>query len=260
MSVLQQTLSSSNDKANGHGAIATHPEIASLHIVENIYKSFGDAPILEDISISLVPGGVTCLLGPSGCGKSTLLRIAAGLVPPDSGSLLANPETSAVVFQEPRLLPWLNVAENLALALPSQSKKKKKAAIADALAQVRLAEACNLMPRELSGGMAQRAGIARALLQNASLLLMDEPFAALDAITRTDLQRMLRALIIRNNAACLFVTHDINETLTISDQILLLKERRIHLAATLEIKENPQELRAAIMRLLHPARNDQDVL
>ncbi len=239
------------------------PRAATLPVMENISKAFVPLrPILENISLRLVPGGVTCLLGPSGCGKSTLLRIAAGLIPPDAGTILLNPAASAVVFQEPRLLPWLDVAENLALALPRgcsrSSRPRRDERIAHALAQVQLSGIQNHMPRELSGGMAQRVGIARALLKEPSFLLMDEPFAALDAITRVDLQSMLKTLIRQNNVTCLFVTHDINEALALADQILLLKDRSIRLSAGHCPGEDSPGLRTAIMRHLHTTFNPED--
>ena len=196
-------------------------------ILKNIHKSFGEKAVLRDVSLELAPSGITCLLGASGCGKSTLLRIAAGLEKADSGSVLASPEDCAMVFQDPRLLPWLTAGENLRLALPGSIRGREAAAeIEHALAMVELpASAARSMPRELSGGMAQRVGVARALLRKPRLMLMDEPFAALDAITRSHLQDMLRTLMRESH--CLFVTHDISEAFRVAERICIMHEGRI---------------------------------
>lgn len=196
--------------------------------LSHISKSYQQKQVLIDVSLSLPLGEIICLLGASGGGKSTLLRIVAGLIKPDGGTVNISASQCAVVFQEPRLLPWLTVAENLALVLPFLcSRKIKQAKIAEALQQVQLGESHSLMPHELSGGMAQRVGIARALLQKPQVLLMDEPFSALDAITRSEQQEMLIRLIGHQNISCLFVTHDINEAITIGQQILVMSQGRI---------------------------------
>lgn len=203
-------------------------------LLEGVSKSFGGRPALDRVSLALAGGGITCLLGPSGCGKSTLLRVAAGLVPADSGRVLVQAGQSAMVFQDPRLLPWLSVAENLALALPGGGKEEKIGRIREALGQVRLEDVEALMPRELSGGMAQRVGLARALLRQPEFLLMDEPFASLDAITRGDLQKMLARLIAARRITCLFVTHDISEALLLADYLYVLRDGKIQFEAALK--------------------------
>ena len=195
-----------------------------IPVLNAVTKKFGALTVLSNVSLSLVQGGITCLLGPSGCGKSTLLRVAASLLPPDNGAVLINPSEAAMVFQEPRLLPWLTVAENLALALQGVPREEKEKSIRDVLAQVELNDIQNLLPRELSGGMAQRVGLARSLLRRPRYLLMDEPFAALDAITRAVLQKMLTALIAEQKITCLFVTHDIDEALLIGSHIHVMKD------------------------------------
>ncbi len=193
-------------------------------ILRNIHKSFGDTSVLRGVDLELAPGGITCLLGASGCGKSTLLRIAAGLEQADSGTVYAQPEDCAVVFQDPRLLPWLTVRENLRLALPGLMPRRDAAAtIEKTLKLVRLSPStAHAMPRELSGGMAQRVGVARALLRAPHILLMDEPFAALDAITRASLQDLLRDIM--QGSLCLFVTHDITEAFRVAKRICIMHE------------------------------------
>lgn len=216
-----------------------------------ISKRYGARAVLEGVSLSLPEGEITCLLGPSGCGKSTLLRILGGLIPPDGGSVNVSPTDCAMVFQEPRLLPWLTVAENLALAQPFW-RLNKRAAIDDALAKVQLSGAQDMMPASLSGGMAQRVGIARALLQRPRVLLMDEPFAALDAITRAEQQHMLSGLINGQRASCLFVTHDIHEAITIGDRILVMNQGRISAEFIRAESGYPTELKRQILNYLQP--------
>ena len=196
-------------------------------ILENIRKRFGEKEVLRGLSLELAPSGITCLLGSSGCGKSTLLRIIAALEQADSGTVYANSEDCALVFQDPRLLPWLTVGENLRLALPGiLNSRVRQEAVEKALAMVELpASLCRAMPRELSGGMAQRVGVARALLRRPRIMLMDEPFAALDAMTRAHLQDMLRTLM--RDSLCLFVTHDISEAFRVARRICVMKEGAI---------------------------------
>lgn len=196
-------------------------------ILENIRKRFGEREVLRGLSLELAPSGITCLLGSSGCGKSTLLRIIAALEQADSGTVHANSGDCALVFQDPRLLPWLTVGENLHLALPGILKNREsQEAVEKALAMVELpASLCRAMPRELSGGMAQRVGVARALLRRPRIMLMDEPFAALDAMTRAHLQDMLRTLM--RESLCLFVTHDISEAFRVARRICVMKEGAI---------------------------------
>ena len=218
-------------------------------ILENIHKSFGEKQVLRGVSLQLAPSGITCLLGASGCGKSTLLRIAAGLEKADSGAVRALPDGCAMVFQDPRLLPWLTAGENLRLALPGSMRGSEAAAeIERALAMVELpASAARSMPRELSGGMAQRVGVARALLRKPRLMLMDEPFAALDAITRANLQDMLRTLM--GESHCLFVTHDISEAFRVAERICIMHEGRI--ARRFEAAEfSTQEQRRGLRKLI----------
>lgn len=197
--------------------------MASLN---KICKRLGNQDVINNLSLDLSTYSITSLVGLSGCGKSTLLRIVAGLLPLDSGSVDINDTSQSVVFQDPRLLPWLTVEENLSLALPFRDAQKKKR-ISDALHKVRLDGIEHQFPRELSGGMAQRVAIARALMRDAKLLLMDEPFAALDVNTRSELQKMFVKLIKENQLNCLFVTHDLREAKLISDQLAVMQGGKI---------------------------------
>mgnify|MGYP003358013363 CR=1 FL=1 len=204
-----------------------HTGEAPFPILQEVRFGFGTRPVLNHVTLTLKRGSINCLLGPSGCGKSTLLRLAAGLLQPDSGQVLVSPTHCATVFQDPRLLPWLTTAENLALALVGQTHQQQSERIHQALEQVQLADAKNLLPRELSGGMAQRVGIARALLRTPQLLLMDEPFSALDAITRHELQTVLRELMATQQTTCLFITHDIHEATLLGQRLFVMQNGHI---------------------------------
>ncbi len=195
----------------------------------DVIKSFGDRRVLNGMTLDMAERGITCLLGASGCGKSTALRVTAGLIAPDAGSLHIPAGSCGVVFQDSRLLPWLTTEENLALALPSAQRGAEAALrVAQVLREVALdpRETGKLFPRELSGGMAQRAGIARAMLRNPRILMMDEPFASLDAMTRSDLQLMLKTLVEEQDMACLFVTHDMEEAFSLARRIVIMRDGR----------------------------------
>jgi ABC-type nitrate/sulfonate/bicarbonate transport system ATPase subunit len=223
-------------------------------ILSHIHLAFQRHTVLDGVTLDVVEGGINCLLGASGVGKSTLLRVAAGLLAPDGGTVHIAPEDCAVVFQDARLLPWLTVEENLALALPARMERQpRREAIGAILEAVQLAGIQQHMPIELSGGMAQRVGLARALLRQPRFLLMDEPFAALDAITRSELQQMLLRLIQRRRVTCLFVTHDINEALTIGNAFFVMRGRRV--ADRFDASESlePRQLRDRLReQLLEP--------
>ena len=187
----------------------------------------------EHISFEVRQGEIVCLLGPSGCGKSSLLLTVAGLQPADEGELLLDgkplhephPDV-AVVFQDPCLLPWRNVWSNVALGLQLRHEKLSSAVlrrrVQSVLCAVGLEAFARHYPHQLSGGMAQRVALARALVRNPALLLLDEPFAALDAHTRHYLQCTLLQLVHGQNTTCLLVTHDIDEALFLADRVLLM--------------------------------------
>ncbi|GAB3618627.1 ABC transporter ATP-binding protein [Okibacterium endophyticum] len=186
--------------------------------------------VLRDVSIAVDPGEVLAILGTSGCGKSTLLRIAGGLDSPTAGTVridgtpVSGIDTrTAVGFQEPRLLPWRSVTDNVALGLPKGTPKASGAErVARLIELVGLGAFAGHRPREISGGMAQRASLARALARNPGVLLLDEPFGALDALTRLKMQDLLLDIHEAAPTTVLLVTHDVDEALQLADRIILL--------------------------------------
>ena len=196
----------------------------------------GDAGVtaLADISLAVAPGEFVCLVGASGCGKTTLLNLVAGLDRPSVGTVDAGDGPAAMLFQEAALFPWLTVSANveLPLRLKGVGAVERRAVAADLLDRVRLGGMGGKRPHELSGGMRQRAALAGALAQDAGLLLMDEPFGALDAITRDLLHDELEQLWIERGFTVLFVTHNVREAARLGDRIVLLTSRPGRVAAT----------------------------
>ena len=202
--------------------------------VRNVYKNYGDVEALRDLSLDFPKGQLTSLLGPSGCGKTTLLKIIAGLLPANSGEVLVNGKTvsgpgpdRAFVFQDFALMPWASVMRNVAfgLELRGVAKSEREAVAEKYIAAVGLQGFENSYPHELSGGMRQRVGLARALSVDAQVLLMDEPFSAVDEQTRRKFQEDLLGLVKNENKTFLFVTHSIEEAVYVSDQIAILLPR-----------------------------------
>lgn len=209
-------------------------EFAGIGRAFSAAKRTGAAPetrtVLRDVSLTVEAGEVVAILGASGCGKSTLLRIAGGLDSPTAGSALIDgtpvagiDSRCAVGFQEPRLLPWRSLADNVALGLPrGLDRAVGVQRVARLLDLVGLAASAALRPREVSGGMAQRASLARALARNPGVLLLDEPFGALDALTRLRMQDLLLDVHAAAPTTILLVTHDVDEALQLADRIILL--------------------------------------
>ncbi len=206
--------------------------------IENIVKSYpnpggGELVVLDNINLSIASDEYISVIGHSGCGKSTLLKMVAGLEKPTSGMVrLEGKEVRKpgaermMVFQHYSLLPWLTVTENVRLAvdevLKNASPVEKKQIVSEHLAMVNLTQAANKYPDEISGGMKQRVGIARALAIRPKMLLMDEPFGALDALTRGKLQRQVLDIWENNPQAVMMVTHDVDEALYMSDRIVMM--------------------------------------
>lgn len=191
--------------------------------VRGLTRSFGGPAVLDGLDLDLEPGSFTVLLGRSGSGKSTLLRTLAGLDPAPEGTVFM-PKERAVVFQEPRLLPWKRVWRNVALGLSQDDARAKAEA---ALAELGLAHRLNAWPLTLSGGEAQRVALARALVREPRLMLLDEPFAALDALTRLRMQALVARLWQEHGFTVLLVTHDVDEALLLGDRAVVLEGGRI---------------------------------
>ena len=215
-------------------ALATEPSAVTL---DHVSKSFGRAgaehAVLDDISLSVAPGEFVCLLGASGCGKSTLLNLVAGLDRPTSGSIEVPGGRAALMFQEHALFPWLTAGQNIELALRLRGlpRAERRAEAERLLALVRLSGSHGKRVHELSGGMRQRVALARALAQDADVLLMDEPFAALDAITRDVLHEELTRIWAETNVSVLFVTHNVREAVRLAQRVVLLSSRPGRIAA-----------------------------
>jgi len=227
-------------------AAATKSATAPRSMVEvrHISKTYaGGVEALNDLSIDFAEGQLTSLLGPSGCGKTTLLKIIAGLIPASGGEVKVDGRTvtgpgpeRAFVFQDFALMPWASVIRNVAfgLELKGMARSEREAVAEKYIARVGLKGFEKAYPHELSGGMRQRAGLARALAVNAKVLLMDEPFSAVDEQTRRKFQEDLLELIAREQKTFLFVTHSIEEAVYVSDRIIILSHRPSQVSSIVE--------------------------
>ena len=197
-----------------------------------VAKSYGALSVLDQIDLSVAPGEIVAVLGPSGCGKSTLLRVLAGLEPPDRGRVEENglpvrgpsPERPMVV-QGATLFPWLSLRDNLEWGPRALGNRDAKTIVDELLEATGLSAAADQLPRQLSGGMRQRAAIAQVLANSPPLLLLDEPFGALDAQTRLRMQEWLIGLLAERSTATLLVTHDVEEALLLGHRLLRLSHR-----------------------------------
>jgi sulfonate transport system ATP-binding protein len=202
---------------------ATSPRRLTGVLAEGVVRTFGDRTVLDHLDLVIGDEELVVLLGPSGCGKSTLLRLLAGLDRPDGGRIEV-PATRAIVFQGDRLLPWQRVLRNVTLGLRgSDADQRARKALAD----VHLDGRERAWPRQLSGGEAQRVALARALVAEPELILLDEPFAALDAITRVRTHDLVRELRRKHRASMLLVTHDVDEAIALADRIVVMSDGRI---------------------------------
>jgi NitT/TauT family transport system ATP-binding protein len=216
----------------------SQPAIA-LSRLSKRYGSNG-ALVLDDVSLSIQPGEFVCLLGASGCGKSTLLNIIAGLEQPSSGSVTVSSGNAAVMFQESALFPWLSARHNVELALKLRGvpRAARRASALELLDVVNLADAADKRPHELSGGMRQRVALARSLAQDRPVLLMDEPFAALDAITRDLLHEELELVWRKTGRTIVFVTHNVREAARLGGRVLLMSSRPGRIVNEWRIEDN----------------------
>lgn len=208
----------------------------SLQAIQKIFRPKRGSPVMaiQEVDLEIGENEFVSIIGPSGCGKSTLLRLAAGLEQPDAGRVLVNgrPIEGAspdrgMVFQQPALFPWLTVQQNIAFALQKSgfSEVEKSERIQSYLQIIGMESFANAYPNQLSGGMAQRVAIARALAPNPQILLMDEPFGALDAQTRLFMQELLLQVWERQRTTVLFVTHDVEEAVLLSDRVVAMSRR-----------------------------------
>ncbi|MGH3640786.1 MAG: ABC transporter ATP-binding protein [Mycobacterium sp.] len=226
-------------------ADADNEAAAAIEII-GAHKSFGSRTIFEGLDLTVAPGEFVALLGASGSGKTTLLRILLGLDNLDGGvGGVATPRS--VVFQEPRLVPSRKVWHNVLLGVEQGAATKARALAA--LEEVGLTNHATAWPATLSGGEAQRVALARALIQEPRVLLLDEPFAALDALTRLKMQALVKELCRRHEPAVMLVTHDVEEAVRLADRVLVLKNARISVDIALEHHRTPERTAALKTRL-----------
>ncbi|WP_330254459.1 ATP-binding cassette domain-containing protein [Nocardia sp. NBC_00565] len=221
---------------------SAEPTVVSI---TGLRKAFGTKTVLDGVDLTIRRGEFVVLLGPSGTGKTTLLRLLTGLEVPDAGEVLV-PGRRTTVYQEPRLIPSKRVLANVIVGQP-RSRKHREAGLR-ALAEVNLDGKARQWPATLSGGEAQRAALARALVREPELLLLDEPFAALDALTRLQMQDLVGDLVARHRPAVLMVTHDVDEAVRLADRVLILDHGRFAVDERIDLtrprdRTNPETIR-----------------
>lgn len=233
--------------------------------LDGVGMRFGAVTALERCTVSVEPGSFTVIIGPNGSGKSTLLRLVAGLLAPSAGTVVvggsppvAGDGRVGLCFQQPRLVPWRSTLDNVALPLEIAGAEPadRRSRAVEALERVGLAAAAGLRPRELSGGMAQRAALARALIGDPEVLLLDEPFSALDALTRETFDRELQRLWQERRRTVILVTHSVSEAIALADRVIVMTPRPGRVARVVEVnlpRPRPVELaadpRAAILAI-----------
>ncbi|GGJ84769.1 ABC transporter ATP-binding protein [Pseudomonas matsuisoli] len=220
---------------NAHTPLHPLPVTPAVRL-QRVVRQFGDNRVIDGLDLDIAPGEFVALLGASGSGKTTLLRSLAGLDSIEGGRLIV-PEARSAVFQEPRLMPWKRVWKNVTLGVRDGDARSRAT---KALTEVGLAHRLNAFPTTLSGGEAQRVALARSLVREPKLLLLDEPFAALDALTRIRMHQLIIDLWRAHGPAVLLVTHDVEEAILLADRIIVLKEGRIADAIPIGL-ERPRE-------------------
>ncbi|MFT4045285.1 MAG: ABC transporter ATP-binding protein [Solimonas sp.] len=213
-------------------------------VVDQLVRRFGSRAVLDRLDLRLAPGEFVALLGRSGSGKTTLLRTLAGIDPVQEGRVQV-PDARAVVFQEPRLMPWQRAWRNVTLGLRSAGRERALAA----LVEVGLEHRVDAWPSALSGGEAQRVALARALVREPQFMLLDEPFAALDALTRIRMHALILALWQAHRPAVLLVTHDIDEALLLADRVLVLADGRIETELHVDLPRPRDNSQRAFQRM-----------
>jgi sulfonate transport system ATP-binding protein len=236
--------------------------------IAHVSKRFDELAALAPIDLAVDRGEIVGIVGTSGCGKSTLLRIVGGLETPSTGHVdldgvpVAGPRPEVgLVFQEPRLMPWLTVRENVEFALLKRPRDQRRPMAEQALARVGLLPFSDALPQQLSGGMAQRAAIARALVARPAVLLLDEPFSALDAFTRFSLQDHLLEIWRNERPTMLFVTHDVEEALVLSDRVVVMRAKpgRIHAQYRIDLPRPRRRTETGLQRWKERILEDLDL-
>jgi ABC-type nitrate/sulfonate/bicarbonate transport system ATPase subunit len=247
--------------------------------VRGISKTFrtrrDPIPVLDDISFSVAEGEFVAVIGPSGCGKSTLLGVLAGFERPDTGEVRVDGEpvrepkrTGIFIFQQPSLFPWLDLEGNLVFGLDGASSDERRRLVAHYIALVGLEGFEHAFPYQLSGGMQQRAELARALMVKPEILYMDEPFGALDALTRLRMRAELLRILARERHTVLLVTHDVEEALHLADRVLVLSPRPARIQAVIDLAlprprrlSSPEllELKASILKELGVEESEEEL-
>ncbi|HUQ17645.1 MAG TPA: ABC transporter ATP-binding protein [Candidatus Saccharimonadales bacterium] len=242
--------------------------------VSRLRKRYSETPVIGGLDLEVAPSEIVAVVGPSGCGKSTLLRLIAGLDTRYSGeirvddALVCGPDPRVgMVFQEPRLFPWLSLAQNVGFGLRERNGRKARDLVDETLGVVGLSTFADALPKQLSGGMAQRAALARALVTEPQVLLLDEPFSSLDAFTRMRLQDHLLTAWTRYRPTLVLVTHDLDEAVYLADRVILLSDRPARVADVLRVApDRPRDrrdpsllgLRVALLEALHLERSQLD--
>ncbi|MFC0558875.1 ATP-binding cassette domain-containing protein [Halalkalibacter alkalisediminis] len=226
--------------------------------MQHVSKSFGEKHVLKNIQLDIQKGEFISIVGKSGCGKSTILRLVAGLEKPKEGNIMINkmkvkgiPEDVRIMFQNGRLLPWKTVLQNVGLGLGGDWQELAL----KALQNVYLEDRKDEWPSVLSGGQQQRVSLARALVHSPSLLLLDEPLGALDALTRLEMQRLIEQLWLRKSFTAILVTHDIEEAVALSDRIILIEDGKIHLDYKVNLPRPRSRTNTAFTKILDTILN-----
>lgn len=226
------------------------PATGTPAIVRDLSVAFGRNQVLDRLSLSIGPGEFITIVGRSGCGKSTLLRAIMGLVAPGGGDIQVDRAAARLVFQEPRLLPWATVRDNVAVGAPAGMASVERDRMIDArLAEVGLADKAGEWPASLSGGQRQRVALARSLISRPRLLALDEPLGALDALTRIEMQALIETVWASEGFSALLVTHDVAEAVALADRVVVLEAGKVMLELPIPVPRPRRHGDAALAAL-----------